>query len=183
MGLESACAENNIATVATQGPQSTQQLREPIAQNVWQPKDRNGHNSLENPSPKTCGNPRAAKHPVKDHWVLEKFHLLLRRQHADPPRVCHRLAGMQKNCLGPRLQKVVMLQRNKKNFWNPNPRPHNPATPQRPHSTWAAAQAICTGSRRFKPTPQRPKKFEYSPFLHTGMTSKKPILFHPTVTT
>ena len=44
--------------VATQGPQWTQQLREPIAQNPWQPKDHNGHNSLENPSPKTPGQPR-----------------------------------------------------------------------------------------------------------------------------
>ena len=44
--------------MATQGPQWTQQFKEPIAQNPWQPKDHNAHNSLENPSPKTRGNPR-----------------------------------------------------------------------------------------------------------------------------
>ena len=36
----------------------TQQLTWPLAQNPWPPKDHNGHNSLENPSPKTRGNPR-----------------------------------------------------------------------------------------------------------------------------
>ena len=48
--------------VATQGPQCTQHLREPIAQNPWQPNDHNGLNSLENPSPKTRGNPRTTMH-------------------------------------------------------------------------------------------------------------------------
>ena len=48
------------ALKGNQRPQWTQQLRQSIPRNLWQPKDHNGHNSLKNLSPKTCGNPKTA---------------------------------------------------------------------------------------------------------------------------